>query len=287
MELYQLKELAALGQYGTISKAAEAVGVSQPAMSRAMKLLEDELGVPIFQRSSNSIVLNDTGWIAVRLAAGITESVDRAVEEIRAADRRQNTVLVGAEAPAPLWSVVSMLSALDKERTIAGEMKSMRVLSEGLQGGTYRYAITAEPLSIDGFSTVRLGEENLMFLLPSDHRLADRKSLSFSDLDGENMLLYEDIGFWRGLPERMMPGSRFLIQSDSEAFRDLVMKSTIPSFTTDLFLPPPEGKTAIDISDAEAHAVFYVSSRTKDAATLSYLAKHFRYGFRSRQMYAV
>lgn len=102
MELYQLKELAALGQYGTISKAAEAVGVSQPAMSRAMKLLEDELGVPIFQRSSNSIVLNDIGWIAVRLAAGIAESVDRAVEEIRAADRRQNTVLAGSEAPAPL-----------------------------------------------------------------------------------------------------------------------------------------------------------------------------------------
>lgn len=127
-------------------------------------------------------------------------------------------------------------------------MKSRRMLSEGLQGGTYRYAITAEPLSIDGFSTVRLGEENLMFLLLSDHRLADRKSLSFSDLDGESMLLYENIGFWRGLLE---------------------------------------GNTAINISDTEAHAVFYVSSRTKDAATLSYLAKHFRYEFRSRQMYAV
>ena len=44
MELYQLEELAALAEYGSISKAAESVGVSQPAMSRAMKLLETDIG---------------------------------------------------------------------------------------------------------------------------------------------------------------------------------------------------------------------------------------------------
>ena len=54
MELYQLEELAALAEYGSISKAAESVGVSQPAMSRSMKLLETDIGVPIFQRTRYS-----------------------------------------------------------------------------------------------------------------------------------------------------------------------------------------------------------------------------------------
>ena len=87
MELYQLEELAALAEYGSISKAAESVGVSQPAMSRSMKLLEADIGVPIFQRTSNTIELNDTGRLAASKAAEITAAVRKATEEIREFDR--------------------------------------------------------------------------------------------------------------------------------------------------------------------------------------------------------
>ncbi len=287
MELYQLEELAAFAEYGSISKAAESVGVSQPAMSRSMKLLEADIGVPIFQRTSNTIELKDTGRLAASKAAEITVIVRKAIEEIREFDRRKKMILVGSVAPAPLWSVISMLSSIETEKTIAGEMKERKILEDGLRGGTYRYVITREPLSIEGFATVRLGEENLMFLLSSNHRFAERKSLSFSDLDGENMLLYENIGSWSGLPERKMPSSRFLIQNDRDAFEELVMKSTIPSFTTDLLSAPIEGKIAIPISDAEAHEEFYISTRSGDLAMLSYLAKHFRAEFRSQHNYTV
>ena len=281
MELYQLEELAALAEYGSISKAAESVGVSQPAMSRSMKLLEADIGVPIFQRTSNTIELNDTGRLA------ITTAVKKAIEEIREFDRKKKMILVGSVAPAPLWGVISMLSSFETEKTIAGEMKEHRILEDGLRSGTYRYVITNEPLSISGFATVRLGEENLMFLLPSNHRLAGQKALSFSDLNGENMLLYENIGSWKELPKRKMPLSKFLIQNDRDAFEELVMKSTIPSFATDLISVPIEGKVTIPISDTEAHEEFYISTRSGDMATLSYLAKHFRAEFRSRHTYTV
>ena len=79
MELYQLEELAALAEYGSISKAAESVGVSQPAMSRSMKLLEEDIGVSIFQRTSNTIELNDTGRLAASLAIEITSNVKQAM----------------------------------------------------------------------------------------------------------------------------------------------------------------------------------------------------------------
>lgn len=286
MELYQLEELAALSEYGSISKAAESVGVSQPAMSRSMKLLEEDIGVSIFQRTSNSIELNDTGRLAASLAAGITSSVKKAMEEIRDFDRRKRTILVGSEAPAPLWSVVSMLSSMEEGKTVAGEMRDKRLLIDGLRNGTYRYVITMDPIEIDGFRTSKLGEENLLFLLPADHRYANRKSLTFKDLDGENMLLYEKIGSWKDLPGRMMPSSRFLIQSDREAFEELVMKSQIPSFTTDLVSASLDGKTAVPISDKEAHAVFYISARSKDYTSLSYFARNFRNEFAGHHAYA-
>ena len=287
MELYQLEELAAFAEYGSISKAAESVGVSQPAMSRSMKLLEEDIGVPIFQRTSNTIQLNDTGRLAASLAIEITASVRKAMEEIRDFDRRKKTIIVGSTAPAPLWSVVSALSAIEKEKTIAGEMKERRILEDGLKGGTYKYIITDDPVSIEGFSTVRLGEENLMFLLPSDHKLANRTSLSFNDLNGENMLLYSNIGSWSEIPGKKMPLSRFLIQNDRDSFGELVIRSSIPSFTTDLLYSPIEGKVAIPISDDEAHAVFYISSRSSELSNLSYLVRHFKTEFRSRNTYAL
>ncbi len=286
MELYQLKELAALGKYGSISKAAEAVGVSQPAMSRSMKLLEEELGVPIFQRTSNTITLNDTGMVAVSLAGELTSKLDSAIEEIRDYDRRKKIILVGSEAPAPLWSVVSMLSDIEREKTIAGEMKSRKILEDGLRSGTYRYIITTEPIKAGGLSTMRLGEENLMFVLPLNHRYAGSKTLSFKDLDGENMLLYENIGFWRGLPEKKMPSTKFIVQSDREAFEELVMKSTIPSFGTDLLHIPLEGKVSVPISDEEAHVTFYISARTGEMQRLSYLTRHFTTEFRRNRRFS-
>lgn len=287
MELYQLEELAALAEYGSISKAADSIGVSQPAMSRSMKLLEEDIGVSIFQRTSNSIELNDTGRLAASLATGITSSVKKAMEEIRDFDRRKKTILVGSEAPAPLWSVVSQLSSIEEDKTVAGEMRESRLLIDGLKNGTYRYVITTEPIEIDGFATTRLGEENLMFLLPENHRYASRKSLSFKELDGENMLLYERIGSWKDLPNKMMPSSRFLIQNDRESFEEIVMKSQIPSFVSDLLFTPIDGKIAVPISDKEAHVVFYISSRSKDYASLSYFARNFRAEFKAHHTYAI
>lgn len=287
MELYQLEELAALAEYGSISKAADSIGVSQPAMSRSMKLLEEDIGVSIFQRTSNSIELNDTGRLAASLATGITSSVKKAMEEIRDFDRRKKTILVGSEAPAPLWSVVSQLSSIEEDKTVAGEMRESRLLIDGLKNGTYRYVITTEPIEIDGFATARLGEENLMFLLPENHRYASRKSLSFKELDGENMLLYERIGSWKDLPNKMMPSSRFLIQNDRESFEEIVMKSQIPSFVSDLLFTPIDGKIAVPISDKEAHVVFYISSRSKDYASLSYFARNFRAEFKAHHAYAI
>ena len=286
MELYQLRELAAFRRLGSISKAAEETGVSQPAASRAMKLLEGELGVSIFSRTSNSIELNETGKVAAEWATRISEMIQRATEEIRAADRRQKTILIGAEAPAPLWSVVSMLSSTKTDKTVAGEIRDRRILEDGLRNGTYSYTITATPITADGFSTVKLGEEHLMFLLPSTHRFADRKTLTLKDMDGENMILYEHIGIWAELPKRKMPSSKFFIQSDPESFEELVLKSAIPSFTTDIVYRPSEGKVAIPITDEDAHIAYYISSRSKNLAELSYLAKHFRAEFRKTHAYA-
>lgn len=55
IELHELRQFAAFAEYGTLSEAAEALHLSQPALSRSMKKLEDELGIPLFVRHKNKL----------------------------------------------------------------------------------------------------------------------------------------------------------------------------------------------------------------------------------------
>lgn len=100
-----------------------------------------------------------------------------------------------------------------------------------------------------------------MFALPRGHRYARRKSLSFAEMNGENMLLMPDIGFWDFVCTEKMPDSRFLMQSDRFSFNELVQASSLPSFTSDLaekYTEVPHSRINIPISDEESTVTYYL-----------------------------
>ncbi|MBQ9909813.1 MAG: LysR family transcriptional regulator, partial [Treponema sp.] len=74
MELVQLKQLVVIAEEKVLSHGAERLNISQPALSRSIQRLEDELGLPLFDRTKNSMVLNEAGAAIVeeakKLAAG-------------------------------------------------------------------------------------------------------------------------------------------------------------------------------------------------------------------------
>lgn len=104
------------------------------------------------------------------------------------------------------------------------------------------------------------GKESLMFALPKGHKYAKRKSLTFSELNGENMLLMPDIGFWSFVLKKM-PNSRFLTQNDNFSFNELVQASSLPSFVSNLsekYRKAPPGRINVPISDEEATVTYYL-----------------------------
>ena len=77
MDLHQLECLVTIAEAGTVSKAAELLMFSQPALTRTLKSLEDELGYPLFERTKNRLKLNDTGELAVKYAKKILEDKEK------------------------------------------------------------------------------------------------------------------------------------------------------------------------------------------------------------------
>ncbi|MCM1060200.1 MAG: LysR family transcriptional regulator [Eubacterium sp.] len=279
IEISQLEQLAAFAEYGTLSKAAEELFISQPTLTRAMQKIEEEFRVPLFEHKKNKLTLNENGQLAVEYAKKVLNDCRDMVNRVRAFDRAAHTILVGSCAPAPLWSLLPMLSNAYPDLTVGSEIREIERLSEGLRENFYQIIILPQNPENPDWDAVPCGEEHLYFSLPKSHRLSGASGLYMKDLDGENMLLLSEIGFWHDLTVRKMPNSRFLLQNERFAFNELVSCSVLPSFTSDIALEYPDlhpqntDRVNIPIWDEEANVVYYCCYLKKNADKVKFFIR--------------
>ena len=109
-EIHLLEQLVAFADCGTLSAAAEKLHTSQPALTRSMKKLEAALGVTLFARSKNRLVLNECGEFAASMARRVLAE-DREFENmVKAYDRSLHTISVGFCAPIPQAALTPLLN---------------------------------------------------------------------------------------------------------------------------------------------------------------------------------
>ncbi len=261
VELFELRQFVSFGECGTLSEAAEILHLSQPALSRNMKKLEDEIGIPLFVRRKNRLELNQNGTYVLELAKEILTAADSLTAKAQAFDRQNRTIALGLCAPAPGWILMPLLSSLYPDRMIQTEIRDEKSLLSGLETGGYQLIVLTKSPDGEGYFSKECGRESLLFTLPKGHKYARRKSLSFAEMNGENMLLMNDIGFWNFVPTEKMPDSRFLTQSDRFSFSELVEASSLPAFTTDLankYIETGKGRVQVPVSDPEGTATYYL-----------------------------
>lgn len=271
VELQQLQYLVSIAEHGTLSKASEHLHVTQPALSRSMQSLEQELQVVLFERSKNKIRFNENGKIAVEYARKVLSEAEDMVDRVRAFDRSRRTIAVASCAPAPLWDLLPTLSRLYPDMTISSEMRCDETMLDGLRRHTYQVIVLPCPVEDADLVCQPYLTEQLYFSVPPTHPLAERSHLHFSDIDGENMILFSDIGFWSEVHTTKMPHSRFLVQNERFAFDELVNSSILPCFTTDLavkYFGANKNRSNIPIMDSEAKATFYLVCLKKNAVML-------------------
>ena len=264
IELYELRQFAAFAECGTLSEAAEKLHLSQPALSRNMKKLEEDLGVPLFVRRKNKLELNENGQYVLTLAKELLSDAQEFTKKVQSFDRKNRTISLGLCAPAPGWLITPVLGSLYPEKTLQTEIVEESQLLSGLEDGTYQLIALSHKPEGEQYFAKECGRESLMFALPKGHRYARRKSLSFAEMNEENMILMNNIGFWNYVHAETMPASRFLIQSDRFSFNELVRSSSLPSFTTDLAKKYLETadlrdlRIEVPVSDPEASVTYYL-----------------------------
>lgn len=267
IELYELRQFAAFANAGTLSEAAEILHLSQPALSRNMKKLEYDLGITLFIRKKNRLELNENGEYVLALTQKLLEDADSLTVKAREFDRRNRTIVLGVCAPAPVWRLAPLISNLYPHMTLQTEMDECRRLLTGLESNIYQLIAVNEKPEGKQYYCKECGRESLMFALPKGHKYARRKSLSFAEMNGENILLMSDIGFWNFIQTKKMPDSRFLTQSDRFDFNELVQASSLASFTSDLaekYIEVAPGRINVPISDEEATVTYYLVCKSEN-----------------------
>lgn len=264
IELYELRQFAAFARAGTLSEAAKILHLSQPALSRNMKKLEEDLGLTLFERKKNRLELNETGKYVLELAENLLYEADSFAAKARDFDRRNHTITLGICAPAPIWRLAPLITNVFPHMSLQTGMDRDARLLANLLNNVYQLVVTHEKPDGEQYFWKECMREALMFALPKGHRYAGRKSLSFSEMNGENMLLMPEIGFWDFVITDKMPDSRFLTQSDRFSFHELIRASSLPAFTSDLaekYAEIPSGRVNIPISDEDSSVSYYLVCR--------------------------
>ncbi len=259
-ELNQLEQLLAIEKYKTISNAAEHLNISQPALSRSIHRLEEELEVTLFERQRNKLTFNEDGLHALEYARRIMDLSHEMKDALVSAAKARRTISIGSIAPAPMWIITPEISRLHPEMTIQSELTTRDKLDQGLKEGTYQIIITNDPSADRDTICMEYCEEDLYVALPPAHPLASRDQLSLSDLNGQSILQYRNVGFWYDLCKAKMPDSMFLMQDEFEVLDELRRSSALPSFLTNLTRSDSrdEHRVMIPLTDDEVNVIFYI-----------------------------
>ena len=193
MTLTELKYIVAVAREKHFGKGADACHVSQPTLSVAIKKLEEELQVKLFERNANEITVTPLGEEIVRQAQSVLEQADN----IREIARRGKDPLAGALRLGVIYTIAPYLLP-DLVRQIIAHTPQMPLilqenftvkLLEELRTGEIDCAILAEPFPDTNLAIAPLYDEPFMAAVPSGHSLAARSSITAEELKKETMLL--------------------------------------------------------------------------------------------------
>ncbi len=193
MTLTELRYIVAVAREHHFGRAAKSCHVSQPTLSVAIKKLEDELRVSIFERGSNEVTLSPIGERIVQQAQQTLEAADN-IKQLAQHGKNQlaGPLRIGAIhtiGPYLYPELIPLLRKAAPEMPLVVEENYTAVLTEKLKHGELDVIIIALPFKEQGIVTQALYEEPFVVLLPAAHPLTARKTISSKLLEDENVLL--------------------------------------------------------------------------------------------------
>jgi len=193
-DLRRLQYFVAVARERNFTRAAERLHVAQPALSRQVRLLEQELGVELLHRTTHEFELTEAGEFLMEHGPALLSAADelwRSVRRYGTGEHGGVTVAYGASASYE--TAPRLLQALAESHpgiTLTTAVKSVDEIVTGLRNGSVDLGLVRCPPDVTGLDARRVRMERQGVLLRRDHRLAASSTLAVADLAEETMLLH-------------------------------------------------------------------------------------------------
>ena len=196
----QLETFIVVADMGSFNKAAEALFISPPAVTKQINLLEKDLGLTLFVRTYRGLLLTEAGRSLYKDAKYIIQYCKDSVERAKKAmQEKDNVIRIGTSPMTPAAPLLQIWSRVQKEHTdiklqMIPYMNSSESAREILKNLGKNIDVVAgifdeTMLKLRQCAGLELSRQKICCAVSVSHRLADRELLTFEDLHGENFLM--------------------------------------------------------------------------------------------------
>ena len=284
MELYSLHVFLTVATEKSFSRAAEKLLRTQPAVSLALQKLEQELGEKLIDRSGKDLILTDAGRIVLDYARrfqSLQQELDNSLAELR--DNSAGRLIIGANESTALY----LLRHIKRYRELYPKVQvqirrslSSKVPNELLDGNLELGVISYDP-GDERLKSKVIYTDALAFVVSPRHRLADRKTISITELGAENFIAHNVLSPYREVVLREFQSCKVPLHMDVEmptieTIRKLVQSNVGVAFVPRMCVEQEiEQKTLCEVRIREMHVERKIRLIYPTRRALSHAAKAF------------
>lgn len=265
MDITQLIYFKIIAETGSLTKAAQQLHISQPAMSAMLKKFEEELGAELFDRSPNRITLNEAGETALRHADRILKDVEQMREDVLNVARKTLTLSVAFCDPGVQLYSVPRFSVACPEIHLKEEMYDGENAAKLLHKRVYDIMVTPRKIADSRIQSVLFLSDQVYLSVPEDSILLSHDSISLREIP-EQPLLYPQIGGYflkqmeRIIAEEHLPIT--LVKNNFNVTQHLVQTTNFLATVSTLSMELRNDGThrrRIPMNDPELNVQYYLS----------------------------
>lgn len=204
MDIRQLKYFIKAAEFSHFTRAAEALYVSQPALSAQIRQLEEDLGSELFARVGRNVRLTEAGEAFLVRARQAVDAIEQGEEEVRAIKGVLKGTLRICAVPAVAATVLAPLIGAFQQKYpdvyVQLSSNTSDVVERGVIDGEYSLGLTTLPLEFDDLNHSESVTGEVVVVMNNDHPMAKQQCVRPAELSGMPIALAsQQIITWRGI----------------------------------------------------------------------------------------
>jgi LysR family transcriptional regulator, transcription activator of glutamate synthase operon len=210
MELLQLRYFQTVARLQHISRAAQELNVTQPALSIMVSRLEDELGTRLFDRKGRNIELNRAGCAFLARVNTILCELESAKDEVKElAGNLSKRISIATTNPRLLSGVLKSFLSIHRDVVVSQCCETSDMIEKLLRTGSVDFCLSAPPVDGKGIESAHLCEDEIVLIVPKNHRLANRPSVRLVEVAEDPFITLVQNYNYRGITDALCHSAGF------------------------------------------------------------------------------